>query len=238
MGVAHLDRDLAGDEVVEVLVAQHGDLGVEQGHVDILAFAGRLGMAQGRLNGDDRVKAGEDVGHRDADLLGLAAGLAGDRHQPADPLYDEVVAGARRIGAVLPEAGDGTIDEAGIDCLQAVVVEAVFLQPPELEVLDHHIGGRNELAYRTGALGRREIERYRPLAAIGRVVIGSRQVLAVTAHDEGRPPFARIVAAFGVLHLDHVRAEVGQQLARPRAGQDTRQFDHADAAQRWLRHCV
>ena len=41
----------------------------------MLALAGRLGMAQRRLDGDDGIEAGEQVGDRDAGLLRLAAGL-------------------------------------------------------------------------------------------------------------------------------------------------------------------
>ena len=74
MRIAHLHRRIAGHQIVEVLVGEHRDLGIEQRHVDVLALAGRFGVAQRRLDGDDRIEAGEDVGDGDADLLRLAAG--------------------------------------------------------------------------------------------------------------------------------------------------------------------
>ena len=57
MGVAHALRRAAGDQEIEVLVCEHGHLGVEQRHVDELALAGGLGVAQRRLDGDDRIEA-------------------------------------------------------------------------------------------------------------------------------------------------------------------------------------
>ena len=39
MGVAHLEGRLARHEIIEVLVGQHGDLRIEQRHVDPLALA-------------------------------------------------------------------------------------------------------------------------------------------------------------------------------------------------------
>ena len=66
------------------------------------------------------------------------------------------------------------------------------------------------------------------------MVIGRRQVLAVLAGDEGRTPFARVVAAVRALDLDHVGAEIGKHLAGPRPGKDAGEFDDADAVEgRW-----
>ena len=67
-------RHLAADQVVGAQVGQHRDLGVEQRHVDLLALAGALGMAQRGQDADGGVHAGEQVGHGDADLLRAAAG--------------------------------------------------------------------------------------------------------------------------------------------------------------------
>ena len=69
---------------------------VEQGHLDPLALARAVAMVQG---GEDRhrgVQAGEHVDDRDAGLGRLVR--AGDAHQPAHRLHEQVVAGqvARR----------------------------------------------------------------------------------------------------------------------------------------------
>ena len=58
-----------------------------------------VAMAERGEDADRREEAGEDVDERDADLLRLAVGLAGDAHQPAEGLDEQVVAGQRRAGA-------------------------------------------------------------------------------------------------------------------------------------------
>ena len=67
-----LRRD-AGGEIAGAEIGEHRHLGVEQRHVDRLALAGGVAVAQG---GEDRghgVHAGEEIGDRDADLLRAAA---------------------------------------------------------------------------------------------------------------------------------------------------------------------
>src|ERR1039458_6338996 len=82
------------------------------------------------------VDAGEEVDHRDADLLRLALRLAGYVHQAAHPLDDVVVAGPLGVGAVLTEAGDRAIDEARIGHTQAAGVKAELVEAADLEILD------------------------------------------------------------------------------------------------------
>ena len=178
------------------------------------------------------IDAGEDVGIGDADLLRLAVRLAGQVHDAAHPLDHQVVAGAVRIGAVLAEAGDRAIDEPRIDLPQALVVEAVLLQPADLEVLDHDIGVRGEPPHQRPPLLRLEIGGDRPLAAIAGVEIGGRQRLAVAPFDEGRPPGARVVARARALDLHDIGAEIGQKLPGPGAGEDAGELEHAQAVER------
>ena len=66
--VAQAARHLAGEQVVGALVDQPGDLGVEQGDVDLLALAGGVAVPQGRQDRHGRVHAAHDVGDADADL--------------------------------------------------------------------------------------------------------------------------------------------------------------------------
>ena len=56
------------------------------------------------------------------------------------------------------------------------------------------------------------------------------------AGDEGRPPFARVVAALRVLHLDDIGAEIGEQLPGPGTGEDAGEFDDADAVKGRIGH--
>ena len=103
MRVAHPVRRLARDQIVHRLVGEHGHLRIEQRHVDMAALPVASRSAQRRQDRDRRIEAGEDIGEGDADLLRLAGGLAGQVHDPAHALDDEVVAGARGIGPSWPK---------------------------------------------------------------------------------------------------------------------------------------
>ena len=81
-----------------------------------------------------------EIGDRDADAHRALARQAGDRHQPAHALRDLVEARPLAIGPVLAEARDAGVDEARVERLQALVIDA----EPELHVgpviLDHDVG--------------------------------------------------------------------------------------------------
>ena len=66
--------------------------------IDVLADAGDCAMRERRQDRGGRVHAGHQVGNCDAGFLRPAAGqivaLAGDAHEAAHALDDEIVAGA------------------------------------------------------------------------------------------------------------------------------------------------
>ena len=237
MGVAQPPGQLAAGEEVHVHVGHQGDGAVGKRHVDGLARAAGVAVVQRGQDGDGAVEAGGEIGDRHPRLLrpaaGQAVGLAGDRHEAAEALDDEVVAGARRIGAAVPEAGDGAIDQPPVDLLQAGVIEAVSGQRAGPVVLDQHVGPRRQLAGDGRPLGRRQVEGERALAPVGGQVIGGlggvgpRFVL-----QEGRPPGAGVVAPARPFHLDHRGAQIGEDLAAPRPGEDAREIEDDDAVER------
>ena len=182
------------------------------------------------------IQAGEQVDHRDAHALwaaaGLAIGAAGDVHQPGHGLHHEVVARALGVGAVLPEAGDGAIDEARVERAQALMVQPVLLQAADLEVLHHHIGLLRHLADERLALGRGHVDGDRALVAVaGREIAGLRGVVALGVLQKGRAPLARVVTQAGALHLHHIAPQVGQHLGAPGASEHAREVEHLDARQ-------
>ena len=84
----------------------------EQVDLDQLSLAGCVAVAQRREDADGREQPRQDVHERDADLLRLAAGLAGDAHQTAERLHQQVVAGQlRAAGGSAAEAGDRAVDQ-------------------------------------------------------------------------------------------------------------------------------
>jgi hypothetical protein len=50
---------------------------------------------------------------------------------------------------------------------------------------------------------------------------------AVGCRHEWRPPAPRIITGSPAFDLDHVGAEIGQNLPGPRPGQDAGEFEHA-----------
>jgi len=159
-------------------------------------------------------------------------------HHPGGGLDQQVVAGPLGIGTVLAEAGDRAIDEPGVDGLQARVVQAVLLQPADLEVLHQDVAVGCHAANQRLAFGLGHVDRDRALVAVARGVVGGLVgIVAVGVLQEGRAPVAGVITAFGPLDLDHVSAQVGQDLGAPRPGQHARKVEYLDACQRTLVAC-
>src|SRR5206468_5920346 len=96
-------------------------------------------MADRREDPYRAVQAGGDVADRDADLLVIAVGLAGETHQPADALDGEVVAGAIARGAAQAEAGDRCVDDVRVERAAGVFSEAEALHRAGADVLDAYV---------------------------------------------------------------------------------------------------
>ena len=71
-----------------------------------------------------------------------------------------------------------------------------------------------------------EVDRHRALVPVEREVVGG-----VRSH-EGRPPLTRVVAFAGTLDLDHVGAQIAQDLGRERSGEHPGEVQDADTGQR------
>src|SRR5437899_298386 len=235
--VAVAPRDLSRGEIVQDLVRAEGDDGVEQGEVDVLPDAGALAVRDGRRDCEARVHPGADVGDGDPHFRRtaprLAVALAGDAHQPAHALEDEVVARTVRAGAGLAEPGDRAVDDARIDSPQIGVSETVFCEAADLVVLEQHVALRGERARDALAVGLRDVERHRLLAAVHRKEIGRfARLPAVLVLEEGRAPAARVVARPGAFDLEHFRAEVGEILRCPGPGENARKIENSDVGER------
>ncbi len=165
---------------------------------------------------------GCEIGHGNADPHRAFAGRAGDRHQPAHALRDLIEAGALVIGAVLAEAGNTAIDEARIDLLQALIVDAELCLHVGPEVFDHDVGLLRQPLEHREPLGVLQVQRHRALVAV--------QILEVGAAARA----ARLFAP-GVLQqridLDDIGAPVRElaHAGRPRA--DAGQIEHGKAGE-------
>ena len=101
---------LAGHGPPGALEGVHADHAGQQRGAHDAAAAGAGPLVQRGEHAVGAVHAGDQVGDRHPDLGRLLG--AGDRHQPALALGDLVVAGARRLGPVVAEAGDRQDDQA------------------------------------------------------------------------------------------------------------------------------
>ena len=232
VGIAHQAGHLARDKVIHRLIGHDRGCHIQKRHVDMLTAPRDPALHKGSQDRRGGIDAGEDIGHRDAHLLRLTLWVARDAHQPGHALDDEVIARAVGIGAGLAKPGDRAIDQTRVHFRQAGIIQPVFLKPADLEILNHHIGVSHQTAHRLLPLGRAEIAGDAALAPVGGVKVGGG--FLAFAVDEGRPPAAGVIA-LGGLDLDHVCAKIGKGLARPRAGQNSREFDNLDAG-KWSGH--
>ena len=233
--VAHALRHHAADQEVARLVGQHRHLHVEQPGVDVVAQPRAAALDQRGQDRSGGVQAREQVGHCQTRFLRLAAWraffLASQAHQPAGGLDREVVARGAGHRPALAVTGDRAVHQPRVVCRQRRIVQPVARELADLVVLEQHIGLGRELAHHRRALGGGDVDRDRALAAVGADVV-SRHPLGHIA-PPGRTPGACVVADIGPLDLDHISAVIGQQLARPGAGQNTRQIQHLDAGEKF-----
>ncbi len=119
---------VAADQIVAGLVGEHGEAAVEQRTVDGRPLPRRAPADEGGEDGVGGVEAGEEVDDGDPGTQGAAVldlvGEAGDAHQAGLALDHEVVAGLPCARAVLAEAGDAGVDEAGVSGAKGGGVEA------------------------------------------------------------------------------------------------------------------
>jgi hypothetical protein len=230
--IAGAREQLAADRVSLAEVVEGDQQAVEQREVDALPLAAAIAVVQGRHDAEGAEHARVVVGDGLARARGRVVREAGDAHVAADRLGQHVVAPLLGIGAVLPERGDGGVDQARIHLLQVLVPEAEALHRAEAPVLGHDVGAGDQLLEQLGALRRLQLERDAELVAVP-VLRGRHALLDAVAHPlhAERHALAPAVARFD---LDHPRAHVGEQHGAEGHGDDLSQVDHRDVAQRLI----
>ena len=177
-----------------------------------------------RKDAHDRVGAGSQIADRNARAHGAPVLLSRQAHAAGQRLHDHVVGRLVAIRAVLAETADRGIDDTRIELGDAIVVDAVFGGPARPHVLDNNIAVGGEAAHQLLPFLCPQVDRDALLVAVDRVEIG-----AVGPDEVGRQA-SRIVAG-DLLDLDHLRAEVAQNLGRERTRQERRQIEHLDVAE-------
>ena len=178
-------------------------------------MAGAVFFPQG---GEDGV-AGEHRGDQVADVEAYfdrrAVGFAVDVHQAAHALDLRVVGGFVLVGAGLPVAGNGGVDDTGVDGGDSVVAQSGAAQGAGGEVFQHYVGLFRQIQEKLLAFGGFQVKGY-ALDALGAFQEAGGQVIGgvgsgVGAFGAGEGAVAaHRVAAAGDFDFDDFGAQPGQ----------------------------
>ena len=217
MVVAGLRCDLVRDQPARRLEVEHHDLRFQQRGVDPLPLAGSLALVERDHDPLRHLQARCQVRDRRADAHRPLSRLARHGHQAAHALRDLIDAGTRDIRPVLAEARDRAIDDARVHGLHGLIIDAEAMLHVRPVVLDHDVGGLDELEEDRPTLVRLQIQRDAALVALDVLEIGP---------VAGAAGGLRGVRVLRCLDLDHVRAPVAKLADRGRAGAHARQVEH------------
>ena len=178
-------------------------------------------MVEREHHGECARDAGHAVGEPERRQRRRPVGLARLVREAAHRLGQRPERAPLRVRAGLAEAGHAQHDEPGVELVQPVGPEPPALHHAGPEVLDQHVGVRDEALEQLAALGPAEVERDGALVARDDLPPQAVAVLAVAVGARG--------VAARVLDLDHVGAVVAEQHRGDRRGVDRAQVEHADA---------
>ncbi len=222
-GVASPDRlgRLSGDVVARDGALQHAHLAIEHRDVDGLPFAAALALVERGEDAHGGEQPRRDVAVRDSRPDGATARLAGDRHNAAHGLHDDVQRRPLTVRSCLSEAGCASEDDAWIARGESLVADAELVERAGREVLHHDVD-----------LLREAQEQVPPF--VGLQVDGDGALPAVDA-EEVRAPVVLVwargagdVAVGRPLDLDHVGAEVAQHHGGVGPGEHPREVEDLD----------
>jgi hypothetical protein len=231
--VAERLRPHPGDQPVGDLPAHGHQRRLQHGDVDALALPRAGAPHQRRSYGKRRRQSADGVGDGIADPQRRARGVAGDAHDAGEALHDLVIGRIVPQRSVLPEAGNGAVDEAGLQLAQRVIAEPEPLHHSRPEILDDDIGGAQQAAEHL-------------LAGLALEIDGDRTLAGVLG-EERRPhqrlveggigaELAREIAHAGRLHLDDLGAQQRELIGSERPCEHIGEIEDANAAEKPAHH--
>jgi hypothetical protein len=167
-------------------------------------------------------RGGVEVDRGSVDDLGIAR-LPLLHADPAHGLQDLVVPGAILEGSAVPVTGQRAVDQARIDHLHPVVIDAEPRRDGRPEVVDQHVRPLGQPPQYLEPVGILQVEADAVLVAVD---AEERAALV----RERRRVVAQVVP-LGGLDLDDVSAEVGQQRAAVGPRHVAAQIEDGDSAQ-------
>ncbi len=215
----------AGHEVRRERVLEDGELTIEHRDVDHRTGAALASFVERARDAGREEEAGGDVADRHADARGRAVGMAREAHEAAHRLRNQVEGGSLAHRARVPEPRRNGVDERRPARVQRRPPVAEALEHARPEVLDQHVGPREQRLERRPVGVALQVERDRLFPVVER-----REVERLPADE--RADRACVVARRRALDLDHARPQVREQQRAERAGQHARQVDDGDAGER------
>jgi len=176
VGITHPPWRLARGQVIHGLIRQTGYLHIQQRGLHILPLSRTVTVTERGEHTDRGIQPGHNVRQCYADLhrpgTGLPVRLPGDAHKPAHGLDQEIISGPVRVRAILAKPGDRTVDEFGVDTLQAFIVQAIALEATRFEVFKNDIRFCDQLSDQFLPFGMGDIDCEGLLVAIGGQEVG------------------------------------------------------------------
>jgi hypothetical protein len=152
--------------------------------------------------------------------------LAGDRHQAAHRLRQDIVPRLAAERALGPESRGTCVDDARVHGTEGVVAEPQLLHDAGPEVVRDDVAVARQAQRHLAPLLALQVELDALLAAVDREEVGAEPIPPV---DAEQPPD---LAALPPLHLDHLRAHVRQQQRRIRPLLGDREIEDAYSVER------
>ena len=200
---------------------RHG--GIVDRDVDELPAARTVSHPQ---RGQDRkggVEAAREIGDRDpGDRGGLVLPPRCHAEDPSEGLEVDVVSGEILVRPRLTVSREGAIDEPRVHHGEIVVGHSEPRHHAGTKLFDDHVGTAREFVHDLLTFGCLQVHGERPLSSIHH-----EERIGDVVHDGGNG--AHVVAQFRVFDLDHLRAEVAQELRTERTWQEPREVQHGDS---------
>lgn len=148
----------------------------------------------------------------------------------------QVVATPLAVGAGLAEGGDGDHHQVRVHGRQGVVGEAALAHEAGVVVLDEHVGAPEQPEEDVPPLGAVDVEGHPALVGVQEREQAASLGVRLVAGE--RTPVPGPVAGPGALDLDHVGAEVGEELGAVGSGDEVPELNDPDVVQSTARHVV